>query len=117
LNKKRKREETPYSRNIFVLLHFVGFILLATTSQPCASFIILNNPLLEIINFFGNYQVFFQLHMATAATSTNPNQKTPSDFLKLVLGRPVIVKLNSGVVYKGTTYWNPNANILNHIFA
>ena len=29
------------------------------------------------------------------------NQKSPSDFLKLVLGRPVIVKLNSGVVYKG----------------
>jgi len=27
--------------------------------------------------------------------------KSPSDFLKLVLGRPVVVKLNSGVVYKG----------------
>jgi U6 snRNA-associated Sm-like protein LSm6 len=32
-------------------------------------------------------------------TTTAP--KSPSDFLKLVLGRPVIVKLNSGVVYKG----------------
>ena len=28
-------------------------------------------------------------------------QKSPSDFLKVVLGRPVIVKLNSGTVYKG----------------
>jgi len=33
--------------------------------------------------------------------TTQTNQKTPSDFLKLVLGRPIIVKLNSGVVYKG----------------
>jgi len=33
--------------------------------------------------------------------TTPTNQKTPSDFLKLVLGRPIIVKLNSGVVYKG----------------
>jgi len=29
------------------------------------------------------------------------SQKSPSDFLKLVLGRPVVVKLNSGVTYKG----------------
>lgn len=30
-----------------------------------------------------------------------PSKKTPSDFLKSVLGRPVIVKLNSGVTYRG----------------
>jgi len=29
------------------------------------------------------------------------SHKSPSDFLKLVLGRPVVVKLNSGVTYKG----------------
>jgi U6 snRNA-associated Sm-like protein LSm6 len=29
------------------------------------------------------------------------SKKTPSDFLKSVLGRPVIVKLNSGVSYRG----------------
>jgi len=29
------------------------------------------------------------------------SKKSPSDFLKLVLGRPVIVKLNSGTVYQG----------------
>ena len=28
-------------------------------------------------------------------------KKTPSDFLKTVLGRPVVVKLNSGVDYRG----------------
>lgn len=28
--------------------------------------------------------------------------KTPSEFLKGVLGRPVVVKLNSGVEYRGT---------------
>ena len=27
--------------------------------------------------------------------------KTPGDFLKAVLGRPVVVKLNSGVEYRG----------------
>jgi len=33
--------------------------------------------------------------------SNNPSARSPADFLKLVLGRPVIVKLNSGVEYKG----------------
>jgi len=28
-------------------------------------------------------------------------KKSPSDFLKQILGRPVIVKLNSGVTYQG----------------
>ncbi len=27
--------------------------------------------------------------------------KSPTDFLKSVLGRPVVVKLNSGAVYRG----------------
>mmetsp|Transcript_15605 Transcript_15605/g.20340 ORF Transcript_15605/g.20340 Transcript_15605/m.20340 type:complete len:108 (-) Transcript_15605:282-605(-) len=30
-----------------------------------------------------------------------PNARSPSDFLKSVLGRPVRVKLNSGVEYRG----------------
>lgn len=33
--------------------------------------------------------------------ATPQAKKSPSDFLKLVLGRPVIVKLNSGVTYQG----------------
>ena len=35
-----------------------------------------------------------------AAAPTSSNYQ-PSDFLKAVLGRPVVVKLNSGVAYKG----------------
>jgi U6 snRNA-associated Sm-like protein LSm6 len=30
--------------------------------------------------------------------------KTPSDFLKSIRGRPVVVKLNSGVDYKGISF-------------
>jgi hypothetical protein len=30
--------------------------------------------------------------------------KTPSDFLKSIRGKPVIVKLNSGVDYRGMMY-------------
>ena len=30
-----------------------------------------------------------------------PQKNNPSDFLKQVLGRPVVVKLNSGVDYRG----------------
>lgn len=29
-------------------------------------------------------------------------KQTPSDFLKQIIGRPVVVKLNSGVDYRGT---------------
>jgi len=33
--------------------------------------------------------------------AASANKKSPSDFLKLVIGRPVIVKLNSGTTYHG----------------
>ena len=36
--------------------------------------------------------------MADAAA---PPTKTPADFLRSIKGRPVIVKLNSGVEYRG----------------
>ena len=29
------------------------------------------------------------------------SKKSPTDFIKTVIGRPVLVKLNTGVVYKG----------------
>jgi len=35
------------------------------------------------------------------------SKKSPSDFLKMVLGRAVIVKLNSGVEYRGTLWCAP----------
>jgi U6 snRNA-associated Sm-like protein LSm6 len=36
-----------------------------------------------------------------AAAAPGSAKRTPTDFLKSVLGRPVIVKLNSGVSYRG----------------
>jgi U6 snRNA-associated Sm-like protein LSm6 len=38
---------------------------------------------------------------STSTTTTNPIKKTPSDYLKTVLGRPVSIKLVNGIVYKG----------------
>jgi U6 snRNA-associated Sm-like protein LSm6 len=37
----------------------------------------------------------------TAADTASKNKRSPSDFLKSVLGRPVRVKLNSGIEYRG----------------
>ena len=39
------------------------------------------------------------IHLFIIAMSTE--KKTPTDFIKSVYGRPVIVKLFSGIVYKG----------------
>ncbi len=39
-----------------------------------------------------------------AIAPTASAKKSPSDFLKLVIGRPVIVKLNSGTTYHGNLY-------------
>ncbi|XP_076938721.1 uncharacterized protein LOC143607011 [Bidens hawaiensis] len=36
-----------------------------------------------------------------AAEKPSSTTKTPSDFLKSIRGRPVVVKLNSGVDYRG----------------
>lgn len=35
------------------------------------------------------------------SSSTSTLKKNPSDFLRQIIGKPVIVKLNSGVTYKG----------------
>ena len=35
------------------------------------------------------------------AKNLGSNKKSPSDFLKQVLGKPVIVQLNSGLTYRG----------------
>lgn len=37
-----------------------------------------------------------------AATSSSSDSKDPSAFLSEIIGVPVTVKLNSGIVYKGT---------------
>lgn len=38
---------------------------------------------------------------AAAARAADGRGRTPADFLSAVLGRPVVVKLNSGVEYRG----------------
>lgn len=40
-------------------------------------------------------------HSTTLETSAPKKSKTPSDFLKSILGRPIRVKLNSGIEYRG----------------
>ena len=39
-------------------------------------------------------------------------KQTPSEFLKKIIGRPVVVKLNSGVDYRGTV-----SNLPCHVFS
>lgn len=41
-----------------------------------------------------------------APAQTGSTKKSPSDFLKTVLGRPVVVKLNSGIDYRGELVCN-----------
>ena len=36
------------------------------------------------------------------ASDVSQAAKTPADFLKSIKGKPVVVKLNSGVDYRGT---------------
>ena len=38
---------------------------------------------------------------SVAESATAPQKRTPRDFLNVVVGRPVVVKLNSGVTYRG----------------
>jgi U6 snRNA-associated Sm-like protein LSm6 len=42
-----------------------------------------------------------QADSAAPAAGGGGNTKTPSDFLKSIKGKPVVVKLNSGVDYRG----------------
>ena len=52
--------------------------------------------------------VMLHSHLASSGTSTTNDhcqnamsKKSPGDFIKQVLGRPVIVKLNNGADYRG----------------
>ena len=37
--------------------------------------------------------------------NTQQSKRTPRDFLKSVIGKPVVVKLNSGVDYRGLLFF------------
>ena len=41
-------------------------------------------------------------------------KQTPSDFLKQIIGRPVVVKLNSGVDYRGENVFLKFLNYCNY---
>lgn len=55
--------------------------------------------------FFNTHDYFLLFilfpNQQTSATEQVEKKRSPSDFLKAVLGRPVSVKLNSGTDYKG----------------
>jgi U6 snRNA-associated Sm-like protein LSm6 len=40
-------------------------------------------------------------HTSSSSTNTNTDPKDPASFLSSIIGVPVTVKLNSGIVYKG----------------
>lgn len=42
--------------------------------------------------------------MSTGGEKGSATTKTPADFLKSIRGRPVVVKLNSGVDYRGKSF-------------
>jgi len=53
----------------------------------------------------GAFSATFQDHVATIHRFTmSLAKRDPSDFLKTVIGRPVVVKLNSGVDYRGARH-------------
>ena len=61
-----------------------------------------------IVSFlaFLNVYVAEQLekNMSSGGEKGSTTAKTPADFLKSIRGRPVVVKLNSGVDYRGLSF-------------
>ncbi|XP_014343652.1 U6 snRNA-associated Sm-like protein LSm6 isoform X1 [Latimeria chalumnae] len=53
--------------------------------------------------FFSNVQCSscVQVVLCNSEKNMSLRKQTPSDFLKQIIGRPVVVKLNSGVDYRG----------------
>jgi len=49
--------------------------------------------------------------MSGTEKSGSGTTKTPADFLKSIRGRPVVVKLNSGVDYRGQISLFPIINL------
>jgi U6 snRNA-associated Sm-like protein LSm6 len=45
--------------------------------------------------------VFLAFSLIQVAAAAGRSKRSPSDFLKSVLGRPAVVKLNSGIEYRG----------------
>ena len=58
---------------------------------------------------------FFGFTFRYEKLDTMSKKQTPSDFLKLIIGRPVMVKLNSGVDYRGWWLFAFNELYLYHL--
>lgn len=87
------RVKTLLSKFVKICLKISSDVALETT-QNCASFIQYYISLIIIIIFM-------------EASTTTSASKTPADFLKSIRGKRVVVKLNSGVDYRGilTQWW------------
>ena len=48
-----------------------------------------------------------EIKMSGTEKAGSGTTKTPADFLKSIRGRPVVVKLNSGVDYRGSSLYLP----------
>jgi len=46
-------------------------------------------------------QLWCLLSVVRTGAMSQSRKQTPSDFLKQIIGRPVVVKLNSGIDYRG----------------
>lgn len=79
--------KTLLSKFVKICLKISSDVALETT-QNCASFIQYYISLIIIIIFM-------------EASTTTSSSKTPADFLKSIRGKRVVVKLNSGVDYRG----------------
>lgn len=78
--------KTLLSKFVKICLKISSDVALETT-QNCASFI--------------QYYISLIIIIFMEASTTTSASKTPADFLKSIRGKRVVVKLNSGVDYRG----------------
>ena len=58
---------------------------------------------LALCDWFTYFVVMLAVFLSVFRTEimSQSGKQTPSDFLKQIIGRPVVVKLNSGIDYRG----------------
>jgi len=78
------------------MLFFYGFTLIFANKTGSVPFLV------SMIIMSGNLVIYNYIAFVFSVKMSLRKQ-TPSDFLKQIIGRPVVVKLNSGVDYRGTS--------------
>jgi hypothetical protein len=58
--------------------------------------------------------VFISSSIQEAVAAIADNKRSPADFLKAVLGRPVNVRLNTGTDYRGTLHLIPLCSLCSY---